>query len=59
MSRKLKRTNHYIEKLPLIIPPYIYSFDNELIEEVIGSLLLKNKYTLSTAENGTGGNIAV
>ncbi len=37
---------------------YIYGTDNELLEEVIGKLLVKNNFTISVAESCTGGLIA-
>jgi nicotinamide-nucleotide amidase len=37
---------------------YIYGTDNELLEEVIGKLLIKNKLSISVAESCTGGLIA-
>lgn len=37
---------------------YIFGFDNDTIESVVGQLLQKKGYSLSTAESCTGGNIA-
>ena len=37
---------------------YIFGFDNDTMESVVGGLLRRNKMTLSTAESCTGGNIA-
>jgi nicotinamide-nucleotide amidase len=37
---------------------YIFGFDNDTIESVIGQLLRQKGMTLSTAESCTGGNIA-
>lgn len=37
---------------------FIYGTDNELLEEVIGNLLVKNNCTISVAESCTGGLIA-
>ncbi|MFH0839144.1 MAG: competence/damage-inducible protein A [Candidatus Omnitrophota bacterium] len=34
---------------------YIFGYDNETLEEVVGKLLLKNKKTISIAESCTGG----
>jgi len=47
-----------IQELQIIIPNLIYGFDDDLMEEIIGNLLRKNKLTLSTAESCTGGFIA-
>lgn len=46
------------QKLRKIINPYIWGFDNDTIEEVVGKLLLKYNETVSTAESCTGGNIS-
>ncbi len=37
---------------------YIYSFNNEEMEEVVGKLLKEKGFTVSTAESSTGGMIA-
>lgn len=37
---------------------YIFGFDNDTLESVVGQLLRNNRATLSTAESCTGGNIA-
>jgi nicotinamide-nucleotide amidase len=37
---------------------YIFGFDNDTMESVVGGLLRKKGMTLSTAESCTGGNIA-
>ena len=37
---------------------YIFGYDNDTIESVVGDLLRKKRMTLSTAESCTGGNIA-
>lgn len=41
-----------------IIQEYVYGYDNQTLEEIIGELLLKKHATISTAESCTGGNIA-
>jgi len=53
-----KEINEKISELVQLIPKYVYGFDNEPLEKVIGELLLKCKTTLSTAESCTGGYIA-
>lgn len=47
-----------IEKLNEIIPDFIYSFEKETLEQVIGKLLTEKQKTISTAESCSGGNIA-
>ncbi|PKP45189.1 MAG: hypothetical protein CVT95_09330 [Bacteroidetes bacterium HGW-Bacteroidetes-12] len=47
-----------IEKIKKIIPQYIYSFEEEALEKIIGEKLKQQKATLSTAESCTGGYIA-
>jgi len=37
---------------------YIFGFDNDTVESIVGQLLQKKGCTLSTAESCTGGNIA-
>ncbi|MBN1638510.1 MAG: competence/damage-inducible protein A [Ignavibacteriales bacterium] len=43
------------KKLFTQVGDFIYSTDEKRIEDVIGELLKKNKYTISTAESCTGG----
>ncbi len=43
--------------LPLI-NQYVFGFDDDTLEKVIGQLLFNKKLTVSTAESCTGGNIA-
>ncbi len=47
-----------VSKLYTIIPDVIYGEDEVTLEEKVGSLLLDNGLTLSTAESCTGGKIA-
>lgn len=47
-----------VEELQQLIPSYIFGYDNETLEQVVGQLLAKNGKTLSTAESCTGGYIA-
>ena len=44
--------------LQKLIPEYIYGFDNDKLEVIIGDLLQRKSATLSTAESCTGGYIA-
>ncbi|HSV77405.1 MAG TPA: competence/damage-inducible protein A [Bacteroidales bacterium] len=41
-----------------LIPKYIWGFDQDTFEQVVGNLLATHGYTLSTAESCTGGQIA-
>jgi nicotinamide-nucleotide amidase len=45
-------------KLKKIIGEYIYGFDDQPLEKVIGDLMLKNRMTIASAESCTGGYIA-
>lgn len=47
-----------IKKLEGLIPEYIFGYDDETLEEIVGKLLTDRKLTLSTAESCTGGYIA-
>ena len=47
-----------VKELKSIIPDYIYSENNELLQSVIGDLLREKKATVATAESCTGGFIA-
>jgi nicotinamide-nucleotide amidase len=53
-----KLINIQVKLLEKIIPDNIYGFDEEMPEENIGKLLLKNKLTLATAESCSGGHLA-
>ncbi len=44
--------------IELKISKYIYGYDNDKLNEVIGKMLLKNKSTLSVAESCTGGYLS-
>lgn len=46
------------EALLLLIPDYVFGFDNETLEEIVGNHLKEMNSTLSTAESCTGGAIA-
>ena len=47
-----------IDKLKLIIPAYIFGYNNETMAEVIGRILKQNGKTLSVTESCTGGYIS-
>ena len=46
------------EELHAIIPGYIFGYDDDELESIIGKLLIERGQTLSTAESCTGGYIA-
>lgn len=46
-----------IRLLPLI-SDFVYGFDDDVLEGLVGDLLRKNKWTVATAESCTGGYIA-
>lgn len=50
--------NEEIIKLNKIIPDYIFGYDNNTLEKVVGNILLEKKFFLSTAESCTGGTIS-
>jgi nicotinamide-nucleotide amidase len=41
-----------------IIPEYIFGFDDDLLEKVVGSMFEKRKMSISSAESCTGGYLA-
>ncbi|MFZ5554260.1 MAG: competence/damage-inducible protein A [Bacteroidota bacterium] len=53
-----KQVNTYINELLTLVPQYIYGFENDRLEQLVGNLLTEKKQTLSTAESCTGGYIA-
>ncbi|HYX08388.1 MAG TPA: competence/damage-inducible protein A [Bacteroidales bacterium] len=55
LQEKIKKQTN---KLKFIVPEYIYGYDEEKLEEVIGKLLYHNHKTISTAESCTGGTLA-
>jgi nicotinamide-nucleotide amidase len=55
LQEKIKKQ---VVKLIDIVPEYIYGYNEEKLEEVIGKLLSNNNKTISTAESCTGGTIA-
>ena len=55
----LQRTiEQQMKELEDTIPEYIWGYDNDTFESVVGRLLLEKKVSISTAESCTGGNIA-
>ena len=53
-----KEVETEVTKLSSIIHEYIFGFENDTLEELIGQLLREKKKTLCTAESCTGGYIA-
>jgi nicotinamide-nucleotide amidase len=51
-------TDQWVKKLSEIIPEYIYSFENESLEVVVGRMLKERNLTLSVAESCTGGYLS-
>ena len=47
-----------VAELKELIPDFIFGYDNQTLEEVVGKELKKRKQTVSTAESCTGGNVA-
>ncbi len=47
-----------LKKLQQLIPQYIYGYDDDTLESVVGALLKKTGKTLSTAESCTGGYLS-
>jgi nicotinamide-nucleotide amidase len=54
----IKALSEEKEKLLKLIPQYVWGFERETLEEVIGSLLKEKGLTVSTAESCTGGLLA-
>lgn len=54
----ISQINEQIDKLLSIIPDFVFGFDNDTLELVIGRLLKKQGKTIATAESCTGGYIA-
>ncbi|MEO0075564.1 MAG: competence/damage-inducible protein A [candidate division WOR-3 bacterium] len=53
-----KTTNNIQKEIYTILKPYVYGFNKDKIEEVIGNLCRKKQLTLSIAESCTGGLIS-
>ncbi len=53
-----KQTDHLIDDLVPLIDRYVYGYDDEEIEGVVGKMLTKSGSTISTAESCTGGFLA-
>lgn len=53
-----KQVTAEFEKILPLINDYVYGFDNDTIESVVGKLLRDKKQTLATAESCTGGYLS-
>ena len=53
-----EQLNEYIKKIKDKIGEYIFGYDNETIEEVLGKMLKERGLFLATAESCTGGMVA-
>jgi competence/damage-inducible protein CinA C-terminal domain len=49
---------YWVSRLQEMIPEYIFGFDDDTLEEIVGRQLLALNFTLATAESCTGGYIA-
>jgi nicotinamide-nucleotide amidase len=53
-----EEVNRETKKLLILIDKYVYGFDDEKLEEVIGRILSEKNKTMAIAESCTGGHIA-
>ena len=56
-NKNSNKTNDIINEFNNKMKPYSYGFNDETLEYKVGSLLIKNKLTVATAESCTGGLI--
>ncbi len=54
----IKEINTEVEKVQQLIPQYIYGYDEDSIEKIIGELLINKTKTVGTGESCTAGLIA-
>lgn len=54
-TNAVQRINYYEMKCIELLGKYIWGYDNDTMEEVVGKLLLRNVMTLSIAESCSGG----
>ncbi|HLG35815.1 MAG TPA: competence/damage-inducible protein A [Bacteroidia bacterium] len=57
-SELQKRVEEKVKQLQLITADFIYGYDDDTLESLVGKLLREKKATLCTAESCTGGYIA-
>ncbi|MEO5644953.1 MAG: competence/damage-inducible protein A [Bacteroidia bacterium] len=50
--------NKKVDEVMLLIKSYVFGFDTDKLEKVVGDLLMKENKTLATAESCTGGLVA-
>ena len=55
--KKTSTFDSVLNDISAIINNFIYSIDEESLEEVVSNILIENKITISTAESCTGGKI--
>jgi nicotinamide-nucleotide amidase len=53
-----RRVGEEVERLEIIGADFIYGYDDDSLEKIIGNILREKKQTLCTAESCTGGYIA-
>lgn len=53
-----KKINAELEKLKVLLLPYLFGYDEDTMEGIVGQLLSDMGKTLALAESCTGGNIA-
>lgn len=53
-----KQVTDEVKKLQTLVGEYIFGYDEDTLESIVGQLLAKQRKTLVTAESCTGGNIA-
>lgn len=53
-----KKTEQYVKSVVPVIDKYVYGYDDDTLESVIGQLLKKRGQTLALAESCTGGYIS-
>jgi nicotinamide-nucleotide amidase len=53
-----KEIEEQVSLIQELVPQYIYGYDEDTLEQIVGRLLIDKKQTLSTAESCTGGYIA-
>jgi len=53
-----QKTEKKIEELRDLVGEFIYGYENDTLENIVGSMLKERKQTISTAESCTGGYIS-
>lgn len=53
-----KEVDYYIDQMKALAGRYIYGYDEDTLESVIGKILKSKNLTLATAESCTGGHLA-